>query len=191
MPVDAVLFHGNSEHLRSGCTVNVFPVRKDLLAPGFSCHPGNYPGFNGREIGNDELLSFRCYESGADKLRKRVRNIFVQQFDGFPVSGAYKCPGLGQVGEVILRQVLHLNQPSRPSAGAVGSVKLEHPSGASVRTHGVLHCLILFDRRFGKLLPEEKHLAQAFRCSFEQFGNGLFPECVRMQPVGGKPCFHL
>ena len=90
-----------------------------------------------------------------------------------------------------MRQILHLNQPSCPSAGAVGSVKLEHSSGASVRTHGIFHCLILFDRRFGKLLPEEKHLAQVFRCGFEQFGNGLFSECVRVQPVGGKPCFHL
>ena len=88
---------------------------------------------------------------------------------------------------MVLGQILHLNEPACPSPGAVGTVKLKHTSGSAVRTHSVLHCLILFHRGLGKLLAENKGIGEFRRCSLQHFVDDLLAETIGFQTVIGKP----
>ena len=92
---------------------------------------------------------------------------------------------------MVLGQVLHLNEPACPSPGTVGTVKLKHPSGSAVRTHSVLHRLILFNRGLGKLLTENKGIGEFRRRGLQHFIDRLFAEGIRFQSVVGKPRPHL
>lgn len=71
--------------------------------------------------------------------------------------------------------------------GTVGTVKLKHPSGSAVRTHSVLHRLILFHRGLGKLLTENKGIGEFRRCGLQHFVDDLLAETIGFQTVVGKP----
>ena len=66
--VDAVLFHRNAEHLRCRRAVDVLALGKDLLPPSLPGKPCNDPGFNGREVGNDEFPAVLRDKCCADQL---------------------------------------------------------------------------------------------------------------------------
>jgi hypothetical protein len=57
-----------------------------------------------------------------------------------------KASRLFQIGQMVLREVLHLNKSPRPSPGSIGTVKLKHPTRAAISADGVFHRLIFFDR---------------------------------------------
>ena len=92
---------------------------------------------------------------------------------------------------MILRQVLQLNEPPGPATGTIGSIKLEHATGATVCADCVYHGLILFDAGLGKLLAEHKYTLQLRRRGFDKLRYDLFTEAVCFQTVVGKPLFHL
>ena len=92
---------------------------------------------------------------------------------------------------MVLGQILHLNESACPSPGSVGTVKLEHSSGSAVRTHGILHRLILFHRGLGKLLTENKGIGEFLRRGLQHFIDRFFAERIRFQTVIGKPRPHL
>ena len=73
------------------------------------------------------------------------------------IAAADKPTCFGKVGKVVLRQVLHLNDATRPSACSVGAVELEHTPCTAIGADRSLHCLILFYRGLGKLLPESQY----------------------------------
>ena len=77
---------------------------------------------------------------------------------------------------MILGEVLQLDQPAGPSAGAVGAIILEHAVSPSVPTDGVLHCLIFLHGGFCKLLAEHKYTLQLRRRGFDKLRYDLFTE---------------
>ena len=82
---------------------------------------------------------------------------------------------------MVLREVLQLDEPACPAAGAVGSIELKHPSGSAVFTGGVLHSLVFLYGGFGKLLSESEGLPDIiliFGCGFKQGFDSFFVERV-------------
>ena len=88
-------------------------------------------------------------------------------------------------------KVLHLNNAACPAPGAVGSVKLEHPSCPAIGADGGFHYLILFNAGFRKLLAQGQYLLQLRRCCLQKLGYSLFAQGIGLQAVIRKPLFHL
>ena len=77
---------------------------------------------------------------------------------------------------MVLRQVLHLDEPTGIASGAVGPVKLDKSSGTVIRTHHGLHGRVFLDAALGKLLPQGEgklHFTVRF---FEHIRHGGFGE---------------
>ena len=129
MAVDAVLLDRHPEHGTGAGTVNVAALSKDLLTPRFAGKPCNDAGFNSTEVGNEELGTFPWNKGGTDKLAERIRDILIQKLNCIEVAGAHQPTGLLQVGQMILRQVLHLDKATGPAARSVSTIELEHPTG--------------------------------------------------------------
>ena len=92
---------------------------------------------------------------------------------------------------MVLGQILHLDDAPRPSTSAVGTIELEHPSGATIGTDSSLHCLVLFHRGLGKLLTESQNFLQFRRRSLQHFSHSLFAKGVGFHAVVRKPLLHL
>ena len=92
---------------------------------------------------------------------------------------------------MILRKILQLNEPAGEAPGPVRAVELEHPSASAVGAGRVLHCLILFDGRFGKLLTEQERLRDIAVRFANQRRHSLFAECVGLHAVVRQPGLHL
>ena len=84
-----------------------------------------------------------------------------------------------------------MDQPARPAAAAVGSVKLEHPPCPAIRAYGVLHGLVLLYRGFGKLPAQFQYLGKLRRRSFQKFLHGLLVQGVHLKAVLCEPLLHL
>ena len=52
---------------------------------------------------------------------------------------------------------MDLHNPSCPSPGPVGSIKLQDPPQASVFAYGVFHCRVFFRTGLSQLLPDLQH----------------------------------
>lgn len=87
-------------------------------------------------------------------MGQRVRHILVEHLHGVKITTTDKVTGFGKVIQMVLRQVLHLNNASSPSTCAVGTVKLEHTSGAIIGADRSLHRLVFLYRGLCKLLTE-------------------------------------
>ena len=92
---------------------------------------------------------------------------------------------------MVLGQILKLHDAPREPPGAVGSVELEHPTGAAVLTDGVLHGLILLDGGFRQLLPKGQNIGQGRLGGLEQGCHGLLVEGIHIKPTGREPILHL
>ena len=103
----------------------------------------NDPRLDGAEVRNDEPLTCSRHKGGTDQLRERIRNIFIQKFQCIKIAATHKTAGLFQIGKMILRQVVHLNEPSSPASGSIGAIELEHPARPAIRAYGGFHRLIL------------------------------------------------
>ena len=92
---------------------------------------------------------------------------------------------------MVLRQVLHLDQASGVSPGAVGPIKLDQPSGPVVSADYGLHSRVFLHARLGQLLPQrerELHLAAG---RFQQVKDGCLRERVHRDALFCQPCFEL
>ena len=92
---------------------------------------------------------------------------------------------------MVLRKVLQLNEPAGKAPGPVRAVELEHSTASSVGAGGVLHCLILFDGRFGKLLTEQERLGDVTVRFADKSRHGLFAERIGLHAVVRQPRLHL
>ena len=68
MTVDAVFFDRNAEHLAGRGTVDVFAFCEYLGAPGFTGKVGQYSGFDGGEVTDNEFVSGTGHEGCPDQL---------------------------------------------------------------------------------------------------------------------------
>ena len=133
MAVDAVFDHGDMEHLAGGSAVDVTTLGEYFLPPLLAGKPCNHPGFNRGEVCHKEAASRFRNKGGADQLGEHQRDGVIEQLHGVKAPIPHQHPGLFQVGQMVLREVLHLNEPPGKSAGPVGSVKLDQPPGAVIR----------------------------------------------------------
>ena len=92
---------------------------------------------------------------------------------------------------MVLRQVLHLDESTGIATGAVGTIKLDKPSGPVIRTHNGLHGRVFLDAALGKLLPQgecQLHFTVRF---FEHIRHSGFGERICLHAFFGKPCLEL
>ena len=68
MGVLPVLFHRHMEHGRGAGAVDIAVLRKDLQPPGLAGQKRKHPGFDGREVGNDEFVSVPRHKRRADEF---------------------------------------------------------------------------------------------------------------------------
>ena len=186
-----MLFHGNAEHLTGRGTVDVLAFGKDPLTPFLSGKPRDDTGFNGRKVRHDQLAVTLGYERSTDKLRQGIWHIFIEHLQSIESTATDKTTGFGQILQVVLGQILHLNDASCPSSRAVGTIELEHTSGTAIGTDSDLHCLVLFHRGFGKLLTEGQNFLQLWRCGLQHFRHSLFAKGIGFHTVVRKPLLHL
>ena len=153
MPVHAVLLDRHMKHLRCRSAVDVAAALKDTLSPAFTRDPRNHSRFDRREVGYKESAARFRNEGGADKFGKHQRNGVIQHFHhieaAFPNESAY----LLQIGQMVLRQILYLNEPPGVSACAVRAVELDKSPCAFVRADDRFHRRIFLDAALGEFLP--------------------------------------
>ena len=187
MAVNAVFDHGDMEHLAGRSAVDVTALGEHLLPPLLSGDPGDDPRFDGRKVRHEEAASRLGDKGGANQFGKHQRDGIVEQLHGVKAPVPHQCPGLFQIGQMVLRKVLHLDEPPGKSAGSVGSVKLDQPTGAVIRTDHRLHGGVFLDAAFGQLLPQgqgQLHLALRMEQKFQYgcFGEGLGFHTLFRQP---------
>ena len=191
MSVHAVLFHGDMEHLRSGSAVNVAALCKNFLPPMLSGDPRNDPCLDGREVCHIKSAAGFRHKSSADKLGQHQRHGVIEHFHGIRIAAADQCPCDVQIRQMVLGQILHLDEPTGIASGAIGTVKLDKPSGTVIRTDYRLHGGVFLDAALGKLLPQGEgklHFAVRF---FKHFCHGSFGERIRFHAFLGKPRLEL
>lgn len=133
---------------------------------------------------------FSCgTECRADQLRKGIRHILVEHFQSVKAACPDKPSGFGQIVQMVLREILHLNDAACPPPGAVGSVKLKHTPCAAIGADGGLHRLIFFNAGFRKLLAQGQYLLQLRRRSFQKFRYSLLPRVSVSTPLSASHCF--
>ena len=155
MSVHAVLFYGDAKHLRCTGAVDILTLGEHVLPPLLAGKPCNHPGFNRGEVRHNELSVFLRHECCANQLGKGVRHILIEHFQSVKVACPDKPSGFGEIVQMVLWEILHLNDAACPPPGAVGSVKLEHTSCPAIGADGGLHRLIFFYTGFRKLLAQD------------------------------------
>ena len=77
---------------------------------------------------------------------------------------------------MVLGQILHLDEPTGIASGAIGTVKLDQPSGSIIRTDHRLHGGVFLDAAFCKLLTQGEREFDFSVCLFKHFCHGGFGE---------------
>ena len=186
-----MLDHGDVEHLAGGSAVDIPALGEHLLPPLLSGNPGDDPRFDSRKVRHKEAASRFGDEGGADQLGEHQRDGVVEQLHGVKAPVPHQRPGLLQVRQMVLREVLHLNEPPGKSAGSIGSVKLDQAAGAVIRADHRLHGGVFLDAALGQLLPQgQSQLHLALRMG-QQFQNGRFGEGFGFHALFRQPCFEL
>ena len=134
MAVDPMFDHGDMEHLAGRSAVDVTALGEYLLPPLLPSDPGDDPRFDGRKVRHEEAASRLGDKGGADQFGEHQRDRIVEQLHGVKAPVPHQRPGLFQIGQMVLRKVLHLDEPPGKSAGSIGSVELDQPTGAVIRT---------------------------------------------------------
>ena len=191
MSVDAVLFYGDAEHLRRAGAVDVLALGEYVLPPLLAGKPCDDTGFNRGEVRHNEFPVLLRHECRADQLGKGIRHVLIEHFQSVKVTDSNKPSGFGQIVQMVLREILHLNDASCPAPGTVGSVELEHPSCPAIGANRSLHRLILFNAGFRKLLAQGQCLLQLRRCGFQKLRHSLFAQGIGLHAVVRKPLLHL
>ena len=186
-----MLDHGDMEHLAGGSAVDVSALGEHFLPPLLSGDPGDDPRFDGRKVRHKEAASRFRNKGGANKFGEHQRDGVVEQLHGVKAPVPHQRPGLFQVGQVVLREVLHLNEAPGKSAGSIGSVKLDQAAGAVIRADHRLHGGVFFDAAFGQLLPQgQSQLHLAVRLG-QKLLDGRFGERASFHTSFHEPCLEL
>ena len=151
-----MLDHGDMEHLAGGSAVDVSALGEHFLPPLLSGDPGDDPRFDGRKVRYEEAASRLGDKGGADQFGEHQRDGVIEQLHGVKASVPHQRPVLFQIGQMVLREVLHLDEPPGKSAGSIGPVKLDQPTGAVIRADHRLHGGVFLDAAFGQLLPQRQ-----------------------------------
>ena len=134
--------------------------------------PCDDPRLDGGEVCHIKAAAGFRHKGGADKLGQYQRYGVIEHFHGVRIAAADQRPCGVQIRQMVLRQVLHLDEPTGIASGAIGTVKLDQPSGSIIRTDYRLHGGVFLDAAFGKLLPQGEG---KFDCSvrfFKHFCHG-------------------
>ena len=83
--VDAMLDHGDMEHLAGRSAVDIPALGEHILPPLLPGNPGDDPRFDGRKIRHEEAAPRLGDEGGADQLREHQRDGVVEQLQGVKV----------------------------------------------------------------------------------------------------------
>ena len=129
MPVHAVLFHGDMEHLRSRLAVDVTTRSEQIHAPGFSRIPGDDPRLDGGEVCHIKAAAGFRHKRSADKFGQYQRHGVIEHFHGVRIAAAHQGSCGIQIRQMVLGEILHLYESTGVAAGAVGTVKLDQSSG--------------------------------------------------------------
>ena len=146
------------KHLRRRCAVQVFSILESIQHPLFLRLPCENAGFDGAEIGHDELAALFGYEHRADELREDVRGVAVDALDHIEAPHLHQIPCLLQRGNVVLGEVLQLDVAARIPTCAACAVELEQSSRPSVHADTAFRRLVLLDGAFGHLESELQHI---------------------------------
>ena len=130
--VSAVLLDRHLEHSGGRRAVYIAPVPEDIEPPVLVREPRDHAGLDRGEVRHDEAVPLGRDKSGADELREDLRGFPVEELERLEVPGRDDLASEVEVGDMVLREVLQLNDPARPAPGAVCSVKLKHPADSVV-----------------------------------------------------------
>ena len=152
--VDAMLHDRNAEHLRCRRAVDILPIGKSIHTPLLPGKPCDNSRLDCAEISYDKLISLAGNKRRAYQLRQCIRNIIIEKLHCIIVAAFEQFPCLRQIFNMVLGQVLKLYIPPCETTAAACTVKLKCASRPVIRTSDSLHCRILLNRAFRKLLPE-------------------------------------
>ena len=108
----------DAEHPARGGAVDVLAAREGGGLSFLAREPGDDSCFDGGEVADNELSAGRRHEGGADELREGIRHIAVEQCRHIVVAGFHERSGGGEIGDMVLWQVLHIDEAAGPSPGA-------------------------------------------------------------------------
>ena len=80
---------------------------------------------DGREVCHIKAAAGFRHKGGADKLGQYQRYGVIEHFHGVRIAAADQCPCGVQIRQMVLRQVLHLDEPTGIASGAVSTIKLD------------------------------------------------------------------
>ena len=94
--------------------------------------PCDDPCLDGREVCHIKSAAGFRHKSSADKLGQHQRHGVIEHFHGIRIAAADQCPCDVQIRQMVLGQILHLDEPTGITAGAVGTIELNQPSGTVI-----------------------------------------------------------
>ena len=190
--VQAVFLDRHFEHIACCSAVDVTAVPEDFEDPFLACHPRYYSGLDGAEIADGEGLSFRGYKCSSDELAQDVGYVAVAHLDELHVSVQQCLPCKVQIVDVVLRQILHLDEPSGP-ATSPGSVELGDSAGAPVGSGDGLHRGVFLAACLPQLVPDVEDPQDALvGYLFLEVGDVVFVEAGEFDAgLLCNPCFEL
>ena len=153
-----MLDHGDTEHLRGRCTVNIATLFKGVDTPLLPGEPGKHSGFDCGKVSHNEPTARFRNEGGTDQLRKHPRGGIVQQINQVELLIFNEVTGKVQILDMVLGKVLDLHQSAGPSARSVRSIKLEQSMNSTIRADRAFNGFILFHRGLCHQKPELQHL---------------------------------
>ena len=132
LSVNAVLYYRHMEHLTGRGTVDVLSFQKGFQSPVLPGFPCKHTGFDGGEVGHDELTALFWDQHGSDQLGKHIRGVAVDGLDHIKAPQLHQFPRLIQRGNMVLRQILQLDIPAGIPTCAAGPIELEQTSGSAI-----------------------------------------------------------
>ena len=153
-----MLDDGDMKHLGCRCAVEVFPILKSIQHPLFLRLPCEDAGFDGAEIGHDELAALFGHEHCADELRKNIRGVAVDAFHHVKAAHLHQIPRLLQRGDMVLREILQLYAAPGPSLCAIRTGELKQSMRSAVLADVSLRRLILLHRGLCHLQTQLHHI---------------------------------
>ena len=137
-----MLLHGDVEHLGGRGAVDVAALAEGVEHPLLAGEPGQHPRLDRAEVAHREGPAIARDEGRADELRQGVRHALVAELQHLQVAVLEGLAGEVEVGDVVLREVLQLDEPSGPAAGP-RALELEQAPDAVVGADAVEHRLVL------------------------------------------------
>ena len=92
---------------------------------------------------------------------------------------------------MVLREVLHLNEPPSKSAGSIGPIKLYQAAGAVIRADHRLHGGVFLDAAFSQLLPQGQGQFHLALRTGQKLQHGRFGEGFGFHALFRQPRFEL